>query len=118
MGALTIRNLDDAIVAAIKRRAGEHGLSMEEEVRRLLAASYGASRPPAKIWARQERLEHGELPKADRASMEEIRQMRSHGRDELRQRLNDSIARGGVVTDAQLDAAIAKKRGLLAKEGY
>ena len=39
MGAITIRGLDDAVVAAIKRRAGDQGVSMEEEVRRLLQAT-------------------------------------------------------------------------------
>lgn len=31
MDAITIRNLDDAVVAAIKRRAADNGLSMEED---------------------------------------------------------------------------------------
>ena len=32
MSAITIRNLDDAVVAAIKRRAADNGVSMEEEI--------------------------------------------------------------------------------------
>ncbi|WP_210769216.1 FitA-like ribbon-helix-helix domain-containing protein [Occultella kanbiaonis] len=34
---MTIRNLDDELVDALKKRAGEHGRSMEAEARRILA---------------------------------------------------------------------------------
>ena len=37
MGALTIRNIDDSIKAGLRVRAAQHGLSMEEEARRILA---------------------------------------------------------------------------------
>ena len=33
---LIVRKLDDAIVRRLKKRAGEHGVSMEEEHRRIL----------------------------------------------------------------------------------
>jgi len=36
MANLSIRNLDDETVAALRRRALRHGVSMEEEVRRIL----------------------------------------------------------------------------------
>jgi plasmid stability protein len=53
MGAITIRGLDDAIVSAIKRRAGDHGVSMEEEVRRLLQATYADDRQArGREWAK------------------------------------------------------------------
>ncbi len=32
MSAITIRNLDDAVVAAIKRQAADNGVSMEGEI--------------------------------------------------------------------------------------
>jgi antitoxin FitA len=86
MGAVTIRNLDDAVVAAIKRRAGEHGISMEEEIRRVLAATYTDDRQArGQAWARQqlERLKRGELPKADRSSVDEIRAMRDERSKQL-----------------------------------
>ena len=86
MGALTIRNIDDAVVAAIKRRAGEHGISMEEEVRRLLASTYAdINQARGKEWAQRqiERLKRGELPKADRSSVEEIRAMREDRAEQL-----------------------------------
>jgi plasmid stability protein len=90
MGAITIRGLDHAIVAAIKRRAGEQGISMAEEVRRLLQATY-ADDPQVRgrAWAlRQlERLRRGELPKADISSVETIRMMR----EERDQQLMDAI---------------------------
>ena len=36
MANLSIRNLDDDTVATLRRRAERHGVSMEEEVRRIL----------------------------------------------------------------------------------
>lgn len=90
MGAITIRGLDDAVVAAIKRRAGEDGVSMEEEVRRLLKATYADDRQArGREWARRqlERLKRGELPKADISSVETIRMMR----EERDQQLMDAI---------------------------
>lgn len=36
MAALTIRNVDDATQAALRVRAVRHGVSMEEQVRRIL----------------------------------------------------------------------------------
>jgi len=90
VGAITIRNLDDGVVSAIKRRAAENGLSMDEEVRRLLASVYADDRKrQVREWAdRQlERLHRGELPKAAVSSVEEIRSMR----DERDQQIMDSI---------------------------
>mgnify|MGYP003587316621 CR=1 FL=1 len=36
MAVLTIRNLDDSLKTALRVRAAQQGLSMEEEVRRIL----------------------------------------------------------------------------------
>lgn len=36
MAMLTIRNIDDSLKSQLRIRAAEHGLSMEEEVRRIL----------------------------------------------------------------------------------
>ena len=36
MAALTIRNVDDALKQALRIRAAQHGVSMEEEARRIL----------------------------------------------------------------------------------
>lgn len=36
MAILTIRNVDDAIKQALRMRAAQHGVSMEEEARRIL----------------------------------------------------------------------------------
>ena len=41
MGQILIRNLDDAVLAALKRRARDHQTSAEEEARRALSASVG-----------------------------------------------------------------------------
>ncbi len=37
MAALTIRNIDDSIKIGLRVRAAQHGRSMEEEARRILA---------------------------------------------------------------------------------
>ncbi|MGH6899790.1 MAG: FitA-like ribbon-helix-helix domain-containing protein [Geminicoccales bacterium] len=44
MADLKVRNLDDAIASALKARAKANGVSLEEEVRRTLAASVAADR--------------------------------------------------------------------------
>ena len=36
MASLSVRKLDDAVVSKLRVRAAQHGLSMEEEVRRIL----------------------------------------------------------------------------------
>lgn len=36
MPQLIVRNLEEAVVHQLKKRAGEHGVSMEEEHRRIL----------------------------------------------------------------------------------
>ena len=41
MGQILIRNLDDSIIAGLKRRAAENRTSAEEEARRVLAAGVG-----------------------------------------------------------------------------
>lgn len=86
MGAITIRGLDDAIVTAIKRRAGDQGVSMEEEVRRLLQATYADERQArGRAWARRqlERLKRGELPKGDDDVVQIIREMRRERTDRI-----------------------------------
>jgi plasmid stability protein len=86
MGAITIRNLDEAVVAAIKRRAVDNGVSMEEEIRRLLASTYSDDRQKhGREWARRqlERLKRGDLPIAKVSSVEEIRAMRQERTEHL-----------------------------------
>lgn len=49
MGTLTIRNLDDTVIRALRQRAAAHDQSMEAEVRAILRASVAstdAARPP------------------------------------------------------------------------
>jgi plasmid stability protein len=79
MGAITIRNLDNRVVSAIKRKAAEHGHSMEEEVRTLLTSTYADDRQQkAREWAERqlERLHRGELPRVKMNSVDIIREMR------------------------------------------
>ena len=90
MGAITIRNIDDAVVSAIKRKAAEHGVSMEEEIRKLLASTYSDDQQRRqREWAERqlERMRRGELPKSTVSSVETIREMR----EERDQQLMDAI---------------------------
>lgn len=41
MGALTIRNIDDDVKLALRKRAAEHGVSMEQEARDALRRDLG-----------------------------------------------------------------------------
>ena len=86
MSAITIRDLDDAIVTAIERRAADHGISMEEEIRRLLASTFSDDRQErGREWGRRqlERLRQGELPVARVGSVAEVRAMRRERTEHL-----------------------------------
>lgn len=63
MAVLTIRNIDDTIKADLRVRAAQHGCSMEEEARRILAqALQGAqSRLPFGAQLRQQLAGLGEF---------------------------------------------------------
>jgi len=39
MGSISVRQLDDEVLTRLRGRAGRHGVSMEEEVRRILEAA-------------------------------------------------------------------------------
>lgn len=39
MPSLSVRNIDDAVYQRLRVRAAEHGISMEEEVRRIIKRS-------------------------------------------------------------------------------
>lgn len=47
MGQILIRNVDDAVLAALRRRAGLQGVSLEQEARATLSRSVGLSRDQA-----------------------------------------------------------------------
>jgi plasmid stability protein len=86
MSAITIRNLNGAVVTAIKRRAAEKGISMEEEVRQLLASTYADDRQQrGREWARRQLtlLKRGEIPLARTGSVAELRAMRRERTERL-----------------------------------
>ena len=45
MANLLVRDVDEALVKALKQRAGKHGRSAEAEHRAILAAALGRTRP-------------------------------------------------------------------------
>jgi len=52
MSSLTIRNLDDATKQRLRIRAAQHGVSMEEEVRRILKEAVRAAESPSGLGQR------------------------------------------------------------------
>ena len=71
MGQILIRNLDDAVVHALRRRAAERGSSVEEEARQALAASVGLTRAEAIARLDEVRRRIGRLPGP--SSLEDLR---------------------------------------------
>jgi plasmid stability protein len=47
MAQIVIRNIDDAVLAALRKRAAASGISMEEQARRALAKAVGLDREAA-----------------------------------------------------------------------
>lgn len=79
MGRILIRNLDDAVIDALRGRAREHGSSVEEEARQALAASVGLTRAEALKRIDEVRARIGRLPGP--STLEILR--RDRMRDEL-----------------------------------
>ena len=48
MPQLIVRNLEESVVRGLKKRAGEHGVSMEEEHRRILREALQGN--PKSFW--------------------------------------------------------------------
>ena len=79
MGQMLIRNLDDSVIAGLKRRAIENRTSAEEEARRVLATNVGFD---VEVWlakAKALRDRVGPLPGPD--STELLRQDRDRDND-------------------------------------
>lgn len=55
MSSLTIRNLDDVTKQRLRIRAAQHGVSMEEEARRILKAAVRSVESPTGLG---QRLQH------------------------------------------------------------
>lgn len=77
MGQMVIRNIDDAVLDALRRRAAAAGTSMEEEARRALASAVGLEREAAVRRLIEIRRRIGRLVDAD--SLHDLR--RDRGRD-------------------------------------
>jgi len=49
MACLTIRNLDESLMAALRLRAARNGCSMEEEVRQILRQTFAHGTPASSL---------------------------------------------------------------------
>jgi len=74
VGQITIRNVDDAVLQALRRRAAAAGRSTEEEARRSLAMAVGVDREGAR--ARLQAVRAALRGHRDRGAEELIRDMR------------------------------------------
>jgi plasmid stability protein len=67
MGTLTVRNVDDDVKRVLRRRAAEHGVSVEQEVRTILRAVTHPDEPEKGAWrlkaTKEEILALGQRPK-------------------------------------------------------
>lgn len=64
MAALTIRNVDDALKQLLRIRAAQHGVSMEEEARRILREAL-AQAPQPKPFGQRLKQRFAEVAEAD-----------------------------------------------------
>jgi plasmid stability protein len=78
MGQILIRNLDNAVLQALKERAATTGASLEEEARRALAASVGLTRAEAVARVEAVRARIGALP--GRSVIDDLRADRARDR--------------------------------------
>lgn len=62
MGQIVIRNIDNAVIDALRRRAADCGTSMEEQARRALASAVGLDRDEAIRRLEEIRRRIGRLP--------------------------------------------------------
>jgi antitoxin FitA len=62
MGQILVRNLDDAVIAALKRLAAASGTSTEEQARRALTLAVGLDRAAAAERLAEVRRRIGRLP--------------------------------------------------------
>jgi len=75
MGRILIRNVDDGVIATLKRRARENGTSTEEEARRSLAADAGFDR---EAWLRRlDEIRRQNGPQTGPTSLEILREDRA-----------------------------------------
>lgn len=65
MADITIRNLDDALMQRLRRRAARHGRSMEEEAREILAAALAEGHRSGSNLAESARRRFAEVDSVD-----------------------------------------------------
>jgi plasmid stability protein len=75
MATLTVRNLDDALIARLKDCASQHGRSLESEIREVLA-SYAARPTNAEMKRMAERVAASTDPSVQTDSVELLREDR------------------------------------------
>jgi plasmid stability protein len=74
VATITVRQLDDDVRDALRKRAADHGHSMEAEVRAILEAAVAPAERPqyglaSRIRARFDGLNLAELPDPDRSEL-------------------------------------------------
>src|SRR5688500_17692868 len=82
MGQMLVRNLDDAVIERLKRKALERGKSLEQLAREALTAAAAATEFDRLAWVARMDALRTQTPPEGRggSSVEMIREMRDHDR--------------------------------------
>lgn len=72
MPSISVRQLDAETLARLRVRAAEHGVSMEEEVRRILRQAVSASRPISAVFREHFGPEQGVLVTETRRDLSDV----------------------------------------------
>ena len=92
MGQIVIRNIDTAVIEALRRGAAGCGTSMEEQARRALTKAVGLDRDAAARWLAEIRRITGRLEGP--STLEDLR--RDRNRDEARRSSSMPASRSNV----------------------
>jgi plasmid stability protein len=90
MGQMLVRNLDDAVIERLKRKALERGTSLEQVAREALAAA--AVDTDRQAWVARMDALRAESPPSDISAVELIREMREARDRQLMEHGNDGTA--------------------------
>jgi antitoxin FitA len=80
MGQMLVRNLDDAVIEKLKRKALERGTSLEQVAREALTAAATTVGFDRAAWVARADALRAQCPRSDVSSVELIREMRDDDR--------------------------------------
>src|SRR5690242_7987563 len=96
MGQMLVRNLDDAVIERLKRKALERGTSLEQLAREALTAAAAPTEADRAAWVARMDALRAQTPRSDVSSVELIREMR----EERDRQLMGDLYHGPTESDA------------------